>query len=392
MHVNAIKRLVRNIVMESFLRENEAKRIPFVFSLPRNVQILSDIFKDNGFELFVVGGAVRDMVLGKDPKDWDLVSDATPDEMESILGKRYKIIPTGKAFGIITVVMPDGEEYELAKYREDLGAGRRPEGGVKFSTIDQDVKRRDLTINALYYDIENREIIDYVGGVDDIAKRNVKTVGSATERFEEDKLRVLRAVRFAARFDSELDIDIQDALRKDNSLDGVSNERIRDEFIKGVSSAKDVVKFLKTLDRFGLLSQILGGLNYDSNRFVDEHDHIVLLATILQGNEVSSTAKTLNNLRYSLEEVSQISFLMLFGSFEPSVIFRMKKLQKSSGISDEQILRFSRWNYISTKLVTAFLRFTFTVKGDELVAQGFKGKGLGQEIARMETERFLSSL
>ena len=387
-----LRTMVRNLLREAFMNEEGPQRIPFPFDLPSNVVVLSDIFRKNGFELYVVGGAVRDMILGKEPKDYDLVSDATPDEVEEMLADKYRTIPTGKAFGIITVVMPDGEEYEIAKYREDLGAGRRPEGGVKFSTIDQDVKRRDLTINALYYDIAKQEIIDYVGGVEDIEKGNVKTVGSPAERFGEDRLRILRAVRFAARFDSELDPEIQKALKTDNSLQGISKERIRDEFLKGIQSAKNVVKFLDTLDRFGLLQQILEGMGYNKRDFIEEHDPVVLLANLLKENGATEVRTGLSAQRYTLDEISRIAFLVLFRSFEPSIVYRMKKLQKSSGITDDQILKFARWNNMNLGLVHKFIQFEFSVTGDELMAQGFKGKELGQEMERRETENFMDTL
>lgn len=387
-----VRKLIRQIIRESFLAEGFPDRIPMPFRLPENVLELSKVFKKNGFELYVVGGAVRDLILGKEPKDFDLVSDATPDEVETILGDKYKTIPTGKAFGVITVVMPDGEEYEIAKYREDLGSGRRPEGGVKFSTIDQDVKRRDLTINALYYDIANQEVIDFVGGVKDIQNRNVKAVGDASERFEEDRLRILRAVRFAARFDSQLDPEIQKTLRVNNSLKGVSKERIRDEFVKGIQSAKSVVKFLETLEEYDLLLQILFGLEYDTGQFVDEHDHTVLLACLLHELDTEIVSGTLLNLRYTLDEVSKISFLILFKSFRPELIYKLKKLQKSSGITDNQIIKFAKWNTMNKNLVEKFLNFSFSVTGNELMAQGFKGKELGQEMERREIDNFLNTL
>jgi tRNA nucleotidyltransferase/poly(A) polymerase len=390
--MKTVRKVVRRVIRESFLLEDAAERIPFGFDLPQNVLELSSVFHRNGFELFVVGGAVRDMILGKEPKDWDLVSDATPDEVESMLGDKYRTIPTGKAFGIITVVMPDGEEYEIARYRTDLGKGRRPESGVEFSTIDQDVKRRDLTINALYYDIAKQEIIDYVGGVADIKGGNVKTVGSASERFGEDRLRILRAVRFAARFDSQLDPEIQKALKADNSLEGISKERIRDEFLKGIQSAKYVVKFLETLDRFGLLVQILENMEYDGSYFIEERDPIVLLANLLKDNSASDVKAGLTEQRYTLDEISRIAFLVLFRSFDPSVVVKMKKFQKSSGITDEQVLEFAKWNSLGMKPVNAFLRFGFSVTGDELMSQGFKGRELGQEMERRETENFMKSL
>jgi tRNA nucleotidyltransferase/poly(A) polymerase len=169
-----IRKLVRKIISESFLAENEVKRIDFSYPLPNDLNKLKNYFDDNDFELFIVGGAVRDMILGKEPKDIDLVSDATPDDVKRILPKEYKIIPKGEAFGIVQIITPEGGDYEIARYREDIGKGRRPDS-VKFSTIDSDALRRDLTINALYYDVNKNQIIDFVNGYEDILKRNIKT-------------------------------------------------------------------------------------------------------------------------------------------------------------------------------------------------------------------------
>lgn len=384
-----IRNFVRKVISQM---SNKPKRIPFDYPLPENVMKLSRIFNKAGYDLHVVGGAVRDMLMKKMPKDYDLVSDATPDEVENLLGGLYKTIPTGKAFGVITVVMPDGEEYEIAKHRTDVGSGRRPEGGVKFSTIDQDVKRRDLTINALYYDIAKREIIDYVGGVEDIMSNKVKTVGSAKQRFEEDRLRILRAFRFAARLGSELDSDIQKALKKNNSLEGVSKERIRDEFIKGVKSAMNVVDFLVKLEEFGMLEQILEGLTYKKTFFINEQDPEVLLANLLKDNSVLILKEKLANMRYTLEEISKISFLVTFRRLEPSNVFKMKKLQKASGITSDEIRKFAKWNNMEDNLVKKFLSFELSVSGDELLKKGFKGKQVGEEMEKMEIQNFIDFL
>lgn len=375
------------------IKENNVKKIDFNFDIPQNINTLSNIFKKNGFELFIVGGAVRDMILGKIPKDIDLVSDASPDEVEIILKDKFKTIPTGKAFGVITVVMPDGEEYEIARYREDVGSSdkRRPDS-VKFSTIDIDVLRRDLTINALYYDIDKKQIIDFVGGYEDLLDKRIKTVGSAVDRFDEDRLRILRAIRFAARFDSNLDQDIIESLNKNNSLEGISEERIRDEFIKGIKSAKYVQKFLILLNNFGLLEQILGGLKYDAKDFINNNDYIILIANLIKNNPVEIVKKTLFNLRYTLDEISKILFLINIYHFKPENIYKLKKIQKLSGISREEIIEFASINHLDKKLIEAFLNFNFSVSSEELMNIGFKGKDLGQEIEKRETENFINSL
>jgi tRNA nucleotidyltransferase/poly(A) polymerase len=115
-----IRKLIRKIISESFLAENEVKRIDFDYPLSNDLNKLKNYFDDNDFELFIVGGAVRDMILGKNPKDIDLVSDATSDDVKRILPKEYKIIPKGEAFGIVQIITPEGGDYEIARYREDI--------------------------------------------------------------------------------------------------------------------------------------------------------------------------------------------------------------------------------------------------------------------------------
>ncbi len=137
------------------------KRIKFDIPIPKDILQIKDIFKKNGFKLYVVGGAVRDALLGKTPKDYDLATDAIPDKVETMMAKGgLKTLPTGKAFGVINVFTDMGE-YEIATFREDLSGGRRPDA-VSFTDIVGDVKRRDLTINALFYDIDTHEVVDLV--------------------------------------------------------------------------------------------------------------------------------------------------------------------------------------------------------------------------------------
>ena len=202
-------------------------RIKFNINIPEDILKIKDVFVKNNKKLFVVGGAVRDALLGETPKDFDLATDALPNEVEEMMSNAgFKTLPIGKAFGIINVLTDNGE-FEIATFREDIGSGRRPEA-VKFTTIENDVKRRDLTINALFFDLETSEIVDLVGGIDDLKSKRIRTVGPADERFNEDRLRVLRAIRFAARFNGVLDTDITNSILNNNSLTGVSKERIKD--------------------------------------------------------------------------------------------------------------------------------------------------------------------
>ena len=188
-------------------------------NVPKDVLDLHSLFKKNKRELYVVGGAVRDALLGQKPKDFDLATDAKPEEVVKILksGGVETIGEVGQAFGVVIAKTPDFPEgMEIATFREDIGSGRRPDA-VKFSTIDKDVLRRDLTINALFYDIDRGEVVDLVGGVADIMSNTIRTVGQAQLRFDEDRLRVLRALRFAGRTGSKLEKYTPAAIQADNN-------------------------------------------------------------------------------------------------------------------------------------------------------------------------------
>jgi hypothetical protein len=184
--------------------------------------------QEAGHEAYFVGGAVRDMLLGKTPGDYDIVTAATPEEIEALFPQTLEV---GKAFAITPVVV-DGEPYEVATFRTDgeYTDGRRPDS-VEYASAEEDVKRRDFTINALLYDPIADEVIDYVGGAADIQAGIIRAVGDPRDRIAEDPLRALRAVRFAARFglDPETEAAVREAAEQ---LDGVSLERIDAELRK----------------------------------------------------------------------------------------------------------------------------------------------------------------
>lgn len=171
--------------------------------IPQSVKDLHDLFSDKGKKLYLVGGSVRDFLTGDKPKDFDLATDALPDEVLEIIGSKYKTNLQGKAFGVVVVYTKDQPEgMEIATFREDLydgkiGTTRNPD--VKFTSIEQDVLRRDLRINGLFYDLEKREIVDLVGGVEDIKNRTISMIGDPDLRIKEDPLRILRAIRMACR-------------------------------------------------------------------------------------------------------------------------------------------------------------------------------------------------
>jgi tRNA nucleotidyltransferase/poly(A) polymerase len=278
---------------------------------------------------------------------------------------------------------------EFANFKNTLkGGGRRPDS-VEFTTIEGDVLRRDLIINALFFDIETGEVVDMVGGMEDLKNNVIKTVGPAKDRFAEDRLRILRAIRFAARFGSDLDIDIATSLIEDFSLEGISHERIRDEFLKGLKSAKSISDFLIILDAFHLFEWIFPELNIH-HRFVIQDDPMVVIASLLKDNDKTFLAKQLNKLTFSTDEIKAIMFLISLKDLDMETAVEIKRKQKNSGVSTDQILNFSTREGILSPLIDAFLEFELSVTGEYVIKErGISpGPELGKEIQEMETENF----
>jgi tRNA nucleotidyltransferase/poly(A) polymerase len=181
-----------------------------------------------GFEAYWAGGCVRDQLLGQTPKDYDVATDAAPPEIRRVFGRR-RTLAIGAAFGVITVLGPRGAgQIEVATFRcdDEYSDGRHPDR-VRFSTAREDAARRDFTINGLFYDPIEEKVIDFVGGQEDLRRQVIRAIGDPHERFREDKLRMLRAVRFSARFDFPLEEETLAAIRQmADQITVVSPERI----------------------------------------------------------------------------------------------------------------------------------------------------------------------
>jgi len=218
--------------------------------------------RDEGKQCFLVGGATRDLLMGQKPKDWDLTTDATPEEMMKIF-KNERVVPSGIKHGTITVIK-DNEPYEITTFRTEgrYSDGRRPDYVAFTPSLEEDLKRRDLTINAIAYDPIGHKIVTTPNdGIHDLRNRVIKAVGDPGERFREDGLRPMRVCRFASR----LNFDVSDATLKAieenvDVIDNISSERIRDELIGILKSDKPSVG-LECLRSTGLLKKVLPELD-----------------------------------------------------------------------------------------------------------------------------------
>lgn len=203
--------------------------------IPKQVEWILSRLKSEGYEAYAVGGCVRDALLGRIPEDWDITTSAKPEEVKQIFGRT---VDTGLQHGTVTV-MKDHTGYEITTYRIDgeYEDGRHPKEVEFTSDLKEDLRRRDFTINAMAYSHETG-IVDIFGGMEDLDKRVIRCVGTAMERFTEDALRILRAIRFSAQLGFEIETQTYEALSViAPNLAHVSKERIQMELTKTLLSA-----------------------------------------------------------------------------------------------------------------------------------------------------------
>src|SRR5438874_4316851 len=203
---------------------------------------------------YFAGGCVRDIVRGQTPKDFDIATDAKPESVQEIFPRTYAV---GAHFGVI-VVVENGFQFEVATFRSDDAYidGRHP-SAVHFSSPEEDAKRRDFTINGMFYDPAAEQVIDFVGGRADLEARLIRAIGEPAQRFQEDRLRMLRAARFAALLDFKIDNQTWEAIAANaDSINQISAERIREELVR-IFLSPNRVRGWDLLDKSGLTRAIL---------------------------------------------------------------------------------------------------------------------------------------
>jgi poly(A) polymerase len=209
----------------------------------------------NGYQALLVGGCVRDLLLGREPADYDVTTDATPDEVMALFPESVTV---GAQFGVM-LVPRDGEKVEVATFRSDVGYsdGRHPDRVIYSKTAEEDVQRRDFTINGLLMRHTTGEVLDFVGGQADLEAQVIRAIGEPGRRFSEDKLRMMRAVRFAARFAFAIEPATHNAVyRHAPEIRQVSAERLREELVKLLEEGAARRGF-ELLDQTGLLLEVL---------------------------------------------------------------------------------------------------------------------------------------
>jgi tRNA nucleotidyltransferase (CCA-adding enzyme) len=341
-----------------------------------SIKKLDKVFKSNNYELRIVGGAVRDLALDKTPKDIDLATDATPDEMMEILDKSgIRHIPSGLEHGTITAIL-DNEPFEITTLRADKETdGRHAE--VEFvKSWEEDAKRRDLTYNAMSMDIDG-ELYDYHDGMDDLQNKVSKFVGDPEQRITEDYLRILRYFRFQGRLaEPTWDKDTLQAIKKHaKGLSGVSAERIWAEMSKALSG-QNVASLVSTMHKTGVAQVI--GLNVSNLSVIkDGGNPIIALAQLDNSVDIAKRWKMKNT------EAELLGFLIKHKN-DP---LDQKKVEDmiADGVKRELITALAS---MQNKNVNIDAKVPdFPVSGADLIATGMKpGPDLGKKLAQLKQQ------
>lgn len=310
-------------------------------SIPYKAKLILNKLKKHGFTAYVVGGCVRDSILGKKPNDWDITTNAKPDDIISIF---KHTIPTGLKHGTVTVLI-DSTPFEVTTFRIEskYENNRKPTEVFFVNNIENDLARRDFTINALAYnDIDG--IIDYFNGIYHINNKLIKAVGNANERFNEDALRMLRAIRFSCQLNFLIEYETLKAIKLNSKLiQNISNERIKDELNKILISSrpKKGLILLNNTDILTLILPEIKDFNFSKDilgRCLTKDSLILKLCCLLIS--VDDVNSTLSRLRYDNKTNSRVSSILKYKDININNIDELsfKYILRDLGVDDFFIL------------------------------------------------------
>ena len=427
----------------------------FSDSIPAEVLNLIAILESRGYEAYLVGGCVRDLLRGVPPHDWDMTTSATPEQMKECFAE-FRTIETGIKHGTLTV-LSGGRSFEVTTYRVDgkYEDNRRPSEVFFTRRLSDDLSRRDFTVNAMALN-PGRGICDIFGGREDIERRIIRCVGEPDRRFGEDGLRILRALRFASTLDYEIDSETAASIHKNRSLLGnISAERIRDEFFKlicGRGAERILLEYSDVICEF--IPELKETVGFDQrNRYhaydVYTHsvkalaavspDHVVRLALLLHDigkpatftedengghfyghQEISAnlTSQILRRLRADNATVSAVTTLVAahhkiitntekgvrraLASLGESNLRRLLELRRGdnsaliSELKEERLAEIAETERLLSEILTKDCCLSLrhlAIKGDDLLALGMKpGRGVGRLLASLLEEVIDGSL
>ncbi len=336
-----------------------------------------------GFIAFFAGGCVRDNLLGRKPKDYDIATDAFPEEVEALFPKT---LPIGKAFGVIAVVVGK-ETVEVATFREEVGTldGRHPET-IQFSAAKEDALRRDFTINGMFYDPVAEQLHDYVHGQRDLEKQIVSAIGNPSERFKEDHLRMLRAVRFSHNLEFALEPETAAAIRDmAHLITRISAERIETELTRTLTDSPKPGDALQQLHELGLLEPILPEIlpmvgQEQPPQFHPEGDvfeHTVLMLNLMN-EQAGKPALPEDKQTYTPRELAYTVLLHDVGKPPTASV--------GLGTDGEPRIRFDGHAAVSAEMAEVILtRLKFPNKEKQHIVEAIRGHMRFMDVQKMRT-------
>ena len=414
----------------------------FKIQLPETVKQILSRLTESGFEAYIVGGCVRDCIMGKEPNDWDITTSALPSDVKNVF-KNETLIETGVSHGTVTLVL-NNAPYEITTYRVDgnYTDSRHPESVTFTRSLKEDLKRRDFTINAIAYnDVEG--IVDLFDGARDIRLRTIRAVGDATTRFEEDALRILRALRFSSTLDFSIDEKTaKSAIECKDLLLNISSERISTELNKTLCGKNVKYVFQRFRDVvFTIIPELKASDNFDQHtpyHAYDVYTHTILalekiepkiylrLATLLHdvakpichtsdengvghfknhanvGSEMAE--KILKRLKYDTATIKKVTTLIKYHDIELSLnenlilkrlnkfgeemLFDIIKLKKADNQAktDDVLYRITELEEIENEvkriitLKKCFSLKDLAVKGTDIISLGIVGFEVGEVL------------
>lgn len=379
-----------------------------VINVPEDVKFICNKLENAGYEAWVVGGCVRDAILGKEPKDWDITTNAEYHEIENVLKNDVFIIPMeGSKEHNVCFTRYNHNQYEIATFRKDLEySDHRHTSTEPVSNIDEDLMRRDFTINAMAYRPLKDDFKDLYNGIEDLNNKIIRAVRNPEDRINEDALRILRAYRFSANLGFKLDKNLEEVCNeKFDDIKYCSMERKRDEIIKTISKP-----VLNEVSADKLLDIIVNTENRDKNlyKFLDYAKSLDVKMALILSNETTKEVHNLLNLyKFDSKSIKSITNIiqnkdMFLQSKEDvkSFLFKQSKISDSpennlynileykaslsNGISnDYDVLRvYSLMNEIK-KLKEPYKLKDLEINGNDLVERGYDGVEIGNKLEQL---------
>ena len=381
-------------------------------NLPESVKLVLEALYHNGFSAYVVGGCVRDAILGKEPKDYDVTTSALPEQVMEVF-RGYEVIPTGLQHGTVTI-MVHNQPIEVTTYRIDgeYSDGRRPDSVTFALSVEDDLMRRDFTMNAIAYN-PWQGIVDPYNGIEDINNNMIRCMGKPQNRFNEDGLRILRAIRFSAQLGFDIEEDTSNAIHEmKNLLNNISKERIQSELVKILMSDRcgylmfalyhDVFEMFLSDVRINFSKRLTMSNINSSNE--DGNDIISRLALLFDGDDVNIAYKNLRELKFSNEITAYSTQLvgycneqlpfdkrdmkLLMGKLNIQQIKRLLFIFKHKalrmGIDSNEFVKVINAQNILNEIIEnneCYCLKQIAINGDDLIAIGFEqGREIGNVL------------